>query len=34
MDENNLLRCNKGSAIPVQAWADPEDLRRLRLPDT
>ena len=26
-------RCNKGPAIPVKAWADPEDPRRLRLPD-
>jgi len=23
----------KGKAIPLQAWADPEGSRRLRLPD-
>jgi hypothetical protein len=24
---------DKGKAIPLQAWTDPEDSRRLRLPD-
>jgi hypothetical protein len=24
---------DKGKAIPLQAWADPEGSRRLRLPD-
>jgi hypothetical protein len=24
---------NKGKAIPLQAWTDPEGSRRLRLPD-
>jgi hypothetical protein len=23
----------KGKAIPLQAWTDPEDSRRMRLPD-
>jgi len=24
---------SKGKAIPLQAWTDPQDSRRLRLPD-
>jgi len=28
----SLSRPTDGKAIPVQAWADPEDSRRLRLP--
>ena len=28
----NLIRC-KSKAVPLQVWTDPEDPRRLRLPD-
>ena len=27
------LRYVKGKVIPIQAWTDPEDSRRFRLPD-
>jgi hypothetical protein len=29
----NINNEGKGKAIPLQAWAGPEDSRRLRLPD-
>jgi hypothetical protein len=31
----NQEECNKGKGkkIPIQAWADPEDSSRMRLPD-
>jgi hypothetical protein len=27
------IKTVKGKAIPLQAWTDPEDSRRLRIPD-
>jgi hypothetical protein len=29
----NIKNADKGKAVPLQAWRDPEDSRRLRLPD-
>jgi len=29
----SLLKVQKGKAIPLQAWTDPEVSRSLRLPD-
>jgi hypothetical protein len=30
---NKCITQVKGKAIPLEAWTDPEDSRRLRLPD-
>jgi len=32
-NENCLLVCKKGKAIPLQAWTGLEISRRLRIPD-
>jgi hypothetical protein len=31
--ETNASVCDKGKAIPLQAWKNPEGSRRMRLPD-